>query len=271
MRKITTGFFIILVSIIFTQSEHPYPPLNLVSIPTGGTMPRGSYTIEILLQKEGGVLPKLAVGLTNHFTIGMSYGIKKMIGVDKPEVNRSKPEVQIKYRLFEETESRPAIVIGLDTQGKGDYRDSVRAIGGGIGVGRLEEVNRYNQKAWGLYFVMSKNWEFLGNFGAHLGLSKNSWENTDGDDDLDFFFGFDKEINRSFAFLIEYDAAMNDNQEKYEWDEISFGRGSGYLNAAFRWTMATNLLLEISFNDINKSTKADYTNREIKIMYSEMF
>ncbi len=262
MKLKIAGVSILVMTILFSQSEHPYPPLNLVSIPTAGTMPRGSYTIEILLQKKGGIVPRLAVGLTDNFTIGMSYGIKDFIGSTKPEVNRSKPEVQIKYRLYEETMAKPAVTIGLETQGRGHYR-----LGTGIGVGR----NRYDQKAWGVYMVMSKNWDLFGNFGVHVGVSKNSWENDDGDDDADFFFGFDKEINRSFALLVEYDAALNDNDDRYELEDISFGRGKGYLNAGFRWTIATNLLLELAFNDINRNTDAEYTNREIKILYSEFF
>ena len=95
-----------------------------------------------------------------------------------------------------------------NNQELGQFYSSDSVFINGIYADSTIELNRYNQKAWGLYFVMSKNWDLLGNFGVHLGLSKNSWENTDGDDDLDFFFGFDKEINRSFAFLIEYDAAM---------------------------------------------------------------
>ena len=117
--------FFITLTFLLSQSEHPYPPLNLVSIPTGGTLPRGSFTIEMLLQKNGGVLPRLAVGLTDNFTIGMSYGFEKLIGNEKPTVSRPKPEVQFKYRLFEETIGSPAVLLGLDTQGRGSYRDEV--------------------------------------------------------------------------------------------------------------------------------------------------
>ena len=39
---------LILVSSIFTQSEQPYPPLELVSVPTAGTLPRGTYTWETI-------------------------------------------------------------------------------------------------------------------------------------------------------------------------------------------------------------------------------
>ena len=67
MKTRITGFIILVITVISAQSEHPYPPLNLVSIPTAGTLPRGSYTIEILLQKKGGIVPRLAVGLTDNF------------------------------------------------------------------------------------------------------------------------------------------------------------------------------------------------------------
>ena len=165
MKK--TLFILIVLSVLFSQSEHPHPPLNLVSIPTGGTLPRGSYTMEMLLQKEGGFLPKLAVGITDHFTIGMSYGLQKLVGDEKPEVSRPKPEVQIKYQLYDETLKRPAIVLGLDTQGRGAYRDRVKE-------DDLKKIlNRYDQKAWGLYVVISKNYNLLGNLGFHGGLSKN--------------------------------------------------------------------------------------------------
>ena len=264
---------------LFSQSEHPYPPLNLISIPTGGTMPRGSYTFEILLQNNGGLLPEIAVGLTEHFTIGISYGLKNLIGDLKPAVNRSKPEVNLKYRLYEETLTWPALVIGLDTQGRGVYQDSVYAGSNNGGIEKL--VNRYDQKAWGLFLVMSKNYNLFGNLGLHLGVNKNAWEIKDNDKDMNLFFGFDKEINRSFSLLVEYDAAWNDNSfnnsleivnpNENNVSDITFGKGRGYLNAAFRWTIANNLLLEIDFNNISRNTSAEYTNREIKIMYSEKF
>ena len=58
---------------------------------------------------------------------------------------------------------------------------------------------------------------------------------------------------------------------EYELNEISFGKGKGYLNAGIRWAVSPNLMMEINLNDINQNTDAEYTNREIKIMYSESF
>ena len=82
--------FILLIfsTILVSQINHPYPPLDLVSIPTSGTLPKGTFTIETLLTKQGGMVPKLLVGLNDNFSIGMSFGIQNFIGEDKPEINK---------------------------------------------------------------------------------------------------------------------------------------------------------------------------------------
>ena len=36
----------VLLSFLFSQSEQPYPPVNLVSIPTAGTMPKGYFSFK---------------------------------------------------------------------------------------------------------------------------------------------------------------------------------------------------------------------------------
>ena len=262
--------FLILLTIIcnigLAQIEQPYPPLNLVTIPTAGTLPRGSFTLETLLINNGGVVPRLSVGFTDNFSFGMSFGVQNLIGVNKPSINKTAPEVQIKYRVFDESEKWPALVYGLDTQGRGIFHgiDSITSIND-----TAITLNRYDQKAWGMYLVFSKNWNLLGNLGIHGGISKSLSENDDGDKDPNVFFGFDKELNRSFSFLVEYDAALNDND--HTLNDITFGRGKGYLNTGIRWAISSNMMLEINFNDINQNTEAEFTNREVKVMYSESF
>ena len=278
MRRLIVRTLLLLLPILYNlclaQVEQPYPPLNLVSIPTAGTLPRGSFTLESLIIKNGGIVPRLSVGFNNNFTIGVSYGVQNLIGDTKPSINKTTPEVQIKYRIFDESEKMPALVYGLDTQGRGMFhkQDSILSISGKSDSTRT--LNRYDQKAWGMYIVFSKNWNLMGNLGMHAGISKSLSENDDGDKDLNVFFGFDKELNRSFSLLVEYDAALNDNLTEDDYGaikKITFGRGKGYLNAGVRWAISSNLMLEINFNDINQNTEAEYTNREIKVMYSESF
>jgi len=132
-------------------------------------------------------------------------------------------------------------------------------------------LERYDIKAIGVYLVASKNWRALGNFGGHLGISKNFWEDAQNDDDLNVFFGFDKDVTPTISLFAEYNAALDDND--YELKDISFGQGRGYLNAGLRWYISPSLRMEIDFNDIllNKDDQVNYVNRELKIIYSEYF
>ena len=278
MRRLIVRTLLLLLPILYNlclaQVEQPYPPLNLVSIPTAGTLPRGSFTLESLIIKNGGIVPRLSIGFTDNFTVGVSYGVQNLIGDTKPSINKTTPEVQIKYRIFDESEKMPALVYGLDTQGRGEFhkQESILSISGKLN--NIRTLNRYDQKAYGMYIIFSKNWNLMGNLGMHAGISKSLSENDDGDKDINVFFGFDKELNRSFSLLVEYDAALNDNLTEDDYGaikNITFGRGKGYLNAGVRWAINSNLMLEVNFNDINQNTEAEYTNREIKIMYSESF
>ena len=68
---------------------------------------------------------------------------------------------------------------------------------------------------------------------------------------------------------------MGNDGEEYsaldsDLDGLTIGKGKGFLNAGIRWSVADNLLIEINFKDINLD-RDDYANREVKIMYSEIF
>jgi hypothetical protein len=65
---------------------------------------------------------------------------------------------------------------------------------------------------------------------------------------------------------------LNDNSNAYDYEDISIGKGIGYLNAGIRWAIAENLLLELNFNDINRNQKVSETaHREFKVLYSKSF
>ena len=262
MKKILLIIFTF--SLVFGQVEQPYPPLKLVSLPTGGTLPKGTYSIETLLMKNGGILPSFSLGITENLTFGVSFGLQEFIGIGSLRKNKSYPEVQLKYRVYDESETIPAVLIGLDTQGKGRFIDK-------------QDYNRYDYKAMGVYCVLSRNYNFLGNLGFHMGLNKNLFENDDGDDDINLFFGFDKEINRSFSILAEYNLARDDDNA-VDNDSEFIRKGRGYLNAGLRWSATNNLMLEVNVNDITKNNEYrdddllyDSMNREVKIIYFDNF
>ena len=110
-------------NVIMCQGEQPYPHTNLVSIPTAGTKPKGFYSFENIFMNNGSIVPKFMIGITDNFTLGMSYGISNFIGIGELKKFKSYPEVQIKYRKLDETQSIPALVIGIDTQGRGEFHE----------------------------------------------------------------------------------------------------------------------------------------------------
>ena len=83
------------------------------------------------------------------------------------------------------------------------------------------------------------------------------------------FFGLDLELNPEFSLLMEYNAALNENDMTAKTMSISTG---GYLNAAIRWTFVDHFHLELDFNNLLfDEDKVDYFKREIKITYIEYF
>ena len=255
MKLINFSIIISILSTFGSAQTYP-PPTNLVSVPTAGTLVRGSYAMQMRVQKNGGLTSSLSVGITDRFQFGLSFGSANLIGDDSLEWY-PRPEANLKYRLIDETTSMPGLSIGLDTQGQGQFNEA-------------DTLMRYDVKAMGIYAAASKNWVTpLGNLGLHMGTNYNFTEVNDGDKDINYFFGFDMEFNPELSILLEYNAALNENDMTAETMSISKG---GYLNAAIRWTFVERLHIEMDFNNLLfDNDKVDYFNRELKITYIEYF
>ena len=255
MQKIV---LIILLSIFFINAQDQIypPPTSLVTIPTAGSLNRGVFSVSMRMQKDGGLLNSLSVGFSDRFMFGISLGASNLIG-DKKPIPNPRPELMIKYRFIDESIVIPALSLGIDSQGFGSYNEA-------------DSVRRYDVKGYGLYLVSSKNWKtLLGNMGLHFGINYNLTESIDKDEDLNFFTGIDIEFNPEFSFLIEYNAALNQNNMTAK--TISMSRG-GFLNTGLRFSIFQNLHLDIHFNNLLfDEQKVNYYNREVKINYIEYF
>ncbi len=255
MKLINFSIIISILSTFGIAQTYP-PPTTLVSIPSAGTLVRGSYAMQMRVQKNGGLTSSLSVGITDRFQFGLSFGSANLIGDDSLEWY-PRPEANLKYRLIAETTSMPGLSLGLDTQGQGQFNEA-------------DTLMRYDVKAMGIYAAASKNWVTpLGNLGLHMGTNYNFAEVNDGDKDINYFFGFDMEFNPELSILLEYNAALNENDMTAKTMSISKG---GYLNAAIRWTLVERLHIEMDFNNLLfDDEKVDYFNRELKITYIEYF
>ena len=248
-------YYFLFLPFVLNAQSYP-PPSSLITLPTAGTLQRGSFALEMRIQKFGGLTSSISVGLTDRFQLGISYGSANLIG-DDSLIWYPKPETNLKYLLIDESETSPGISLGIDTQGLGKFNSD-------------DSLMRYDTKALGLFAVASKNWVTpLGNLGWHFGSNYNFVETNDDDKDVNFFMGFDIEFNPELSMMFEYNAALNENNMTSK--NIAISRG-GYLNAGVRWTFVERLHIEIDFNNLMfDKKKVDYFNREIKITYIEYF
>ena len=232
------------------------PPTVLITIPTAGTLMRGSFSMDMRVQDEGGVILGLSAGLTDRFQFGISFGSPNLIGDDSLRWY-PRPEAKLKYLIIDENLTLPGVALGLNTQGYGNFHSE-------------DSLLRYDTKAYGVYLAASKNWRsLLGNVGLHGGVNYNFIETADGDKDPNLFFGLDLEFNPEFSVLFEYNSALNENDMTARSMSINNG---GYLNAALRWSFVESLHLELDLNNLLfDDEKVDYFKREIKITYIEYF
>ncbi len=224
-------------------------PRYLVDIPTAGMMSKGSLAVDLEFYQQGGILGGLAIGVLERLTIGLSYGGTHLIGSDEPVMNKA-PGVLVKVRLVDESEDMPAIVIGFDSQGRDGFIDS---------------LDRYAIKSPGFFASTSRNYDLLGSFGFHAGVNY-SLERDDGDEDINVFAGVEKSIGSVVSLLAEYNLGLNDSEGK------AIGRGRGYLNLGFRWSLGSGLTIGFNIKDMLKNAENDNSgNRTVRLEYSHAF
>lgn len=245
-KRLLLSVLVPLVSVAVAEAQGDVDPRKLVDSPTAGLLPRGSFDFEVRMYPRGGLLAGFSVGLTDRLLIGVSYGGLRVIDEQSPNMNPD-VEFQMKYRLFEESLTYPAVAIGFDSQGYGAYVDS---------------LSRYQVKSKGFYVALGKNYDFLGRLGVHGGINYS----LEGDDrDPTFYIGLDKSINPEISVLAEYDFAINDNEGE------ALGLKKGYLNAAVRWAFAKRLYLELDLKNLLENREGVTYSREIRIVYLEFF
>jgi hypothetical protein len=202
-------------------------PRTIVDKPTAGILHSGAFALDIDMFENGGVRGGVSIGFLDRVMIGVSYGGSDIVGGDSPTMNDI-PGMQVKIRVLDEARTVPAVALGFDSQGRGQYDPS---------------QDRYTFKSPGIYAVVSKNTDFLGYLALHAG-AHYSLETGDGDNDVNAYVGAEKTIGGALSLTAEYDFAFNDN------DHDARGKGWGYLNAALRWSIGSGLTLSVVLEDL---------------------
>lgn len=224
--------------------------LELIDLPVAGILNHGDYGIGIRNYPNGGVLGEFSIGVFNRLLGVLYYGGENLIG--EGDVNWN-PHVgmDIRLRIIEENFILPGIAVGINTQGFGGYVDI---------------TDRYTIKSKGIYVVSSRNYTTLiGDIGIHAG-SNVSFERDDNDKDLNFFGGTNVSIKNRAEILLEYDLAINDNEE------LSQGSNNGYFNAGIRFFISNNFNMTFHFKNLFENTKSNSDfGREIRLEYRSSF
>ncbi len=246
---------------------------ELIHLPTAGILKVGQSDVDMRIYSNSGIHVAAGLGLRSRITIGFTLGGENIIGDGIIDWN---PQIEFdaKYRIFNEDESVPAVAIGFDSQGFGTYHEDLMQryekndFGSYVKIQDRVRVDRYDYKSRGLYVVATKNYPIFGRLGLHGGFNI-SFENKDHDRDLNFFFGLDKSLGPDTYFMLEYDAAFNDNNYKYQPynSDRRFGadEGLGYLNIGVRWKVAGRFSVEGALTDILES--AGTYGRELRMTY----
>jgi hypothetical protein len=221
-------------------------PRWLVEAPTAGMMPTGRVAIDVRAASGRSVLADVELGLWNRVLVGVSFGGQNLFGSGSSEWNPD-PGVSGRFRLLNETSTRPALAVGFRSQGSGVYDDV---------------LGRYHAKSLGIYAVFSRNyWHPTGQVGVHFGLNR-SLEDGDGDDTLTGFFGGDLEFWGRVAVVGEYHFALNDD------GGMAQGKGRGYLNVGIRWLVTKTAFLEFDLKDVFENNgRAQRPVREVRVVF----
>ena len=225
-------------------------PRWLVDSPTAGLLPKGSFSVDVRLYDDNGILTLLEVGLLDRAGVGFSFGGQRLVGNQEVKWN---PRVEFmgRVRVVEEGFSVPAVAVGYHSQGYGAFD---------------KELDRYTTKSKGFYAALSKNFgSAMGDMGLHAGVNR-SREDADGDKDFSGFLGVDKQVGKSLVLLAEYDFALNDNEDN------TLGSGRGLMNVGGRWAASKQLALEVDFKNVFRDGHRNPNpDREIRLLYFEKF
>jgi hypothetical protein len=244
---LTLSFFIVNTS--YSQGtageSAKYEYKFLIDMPTAGVLEKGFVNVSSDIMRSGVLIAYLDVGIFENLSFGISFGGSNVIGTGAIDWYKW-PGINVRARLLNESTTIPALTIGFDSQGRGEYFD---------------DPNRYAIKSPGFFAAASKNFALWGFLALHA-TGNYSLENTDGDNFVNLMVGVEKTIGSQVSFTLEYNFALNDNNG-------DFGSGKGYLNAGLRWSVGSGFTIEFDLRDLlkNSSINTSSADRALRIEY----
>jgi len=253
MRWGVVLLILFIVSNLYSQSTAGegaiYESRYIVDMPNAGVLGKGDYVFYSSVFSEGGVSLLFEASPFRNFSLGISYSGVNIVGSGAVRWQNI-PGVHLKFRLFDECKSLPAITVGANTQGKGFYSFSEK---------------RFVTLSPGMYLALSKNYRwFLGMVSFHTGINY-SLEPIPERRKANFYLGLEHSIGKYVSANFEYN--FNFDEEKG-----LFYEDRGLMNLALRWSISKGITLELQARDLLENVKyySGY-NRAIVVEYIGVF
>ena len=196
-------------------------PQFLVDMPVAGIIPPTAGSGETYLYPHGGLLASFTYGLLPNLNVGVSFGGTNIIGSGGITWNNL-PGITARYRVMEESNFNPAVIVGFDSQGRDGW---------------IPFLRQYVMKSPGFFITGSKNYQFHGTISFHGGINY-TLERNDEDYDPNLYIGMEKSIGPIVSWIAEYNFAFdNDRDSKGFWN--------GSLGTGFR--LSTNIGFNADF------------------------
>jgi len=222
---------IISMNPVFSQGsageDARYESRYVVDMPTSGLLTKGSFSMYAMIYAGGGMLAEISAAPFDNFNMGISFSGSNIIGsgnVTWQEI----PGVHLRYRFFDETTVTPAVCIGVNTQGRGEYD---------------RELNRFRTLSPGLFVAASKSFGWLlGDIALHGGLNY-SFEPPSDKRAVNLWLGIEHSIGKPASISLEYNANIDEKGRE-------FMSSRGLFNAAIRLNVSSGLTMELQIRDI---------------------
>jgi hypothetical protein len=213
-------------------SSSIYESRCIVDMPTAGVLPKNTYCFEGTTFTNGGLLASFTIAPLKNLNLGISFSGTNLIGSGDIKFQKW-PGFILNWRIIDETRTIPAILIGVNTQGRGEY---------------ISIKNRFETYSTGIYTSLSKSFKWsIGNFSWHAGLNY-TFEQAAGQHTPNFWIGFEHSIGAYGALYFELNPNLADKDRQ-------ISSASVLLNIGTRWSIARGVTIELKVRDLLENSR----------------
>jgi len=226
--------------------------INLIDIPTSSTILRGYYDIDFLAYGRGGIMSRIAIGLTDRIMLGIIEDIDGAIGTHKPDWNI--PGVLIKLNIIYPEADTLGLAVGYDALLSGEY-------------GKVYNNQLSDDLVYGFYIACSKSVIlFRGQQFWHFGIRFPilPYEARANGKNISLYTGLNIFVNAEFMLAGEIENLYINSGNRGK--EVIYNLGAKYNFSEF-----LSISINFQYTQSSEINPADRASRALRIEYQNIF